>query len=130
MKYNIYINQLALQELTPQLDLKDGAILDYLIGFCAADNKNIDQLDNKEEGINYRYTWINYKHLLQEMPLLKFTHISTLTARLKKIKKAGFIKTKILSSEKNGSRKVYIRLTEKIEKLFFTENNIPIDLDK
>jgi len=69
MKYNIFVNQLVLSKT--KLDLKDCAILDYLRAFCQTDDKNIKQLEIKEAGISYNYTWINFNYLIKEMPLLR-----------------------------------------------------------
>jgi len=119
MKYSIHINQIALQEIDKNLDIKDGAILDYLIAFCSADDKKIDQIDTQEGGQSYRYTWIDYSHLIKEMPLLGFNTTNAVYLRMRKLKNSGFIKTKVLSSEKTGQRKLYVRLTEKIKLLSF-----------
>ena len=122
MKWNIFINQLALQSIDKKLDIKDGAILSYLIDFCSADDKKIDQMDIRESGETYRYTWINYGHLIEEMPLLKFNQTVSITQRIKKLEKAGLIKAK--TENHPTGKKVYIRLTEKIKELFF--NSTPL----
>lgn len=114
MKYNININQLALA--SKKLDLKDCAILDYLKAFCSADDKKIRQMTIKEEGIDYNYTWINFKHLIREMPLLGIKYKSSISERMKKIEKTGYIKT-FLGPDQN----FYVRLTEKIKEIDFTK---------
>ena len=130
MKYSIYINQLKLNEISNNLDIKDAGILSYCIDFCSADDKNTDQLDFTENGIKYRYTWINYNHLIKEMPLLKFKQTSSITQRIKKLTKAGLIKSKTLNSERLGNRKVYIRLTEKVKELFFSSGDQLIQISR
>lgn len=124
MKYNIFINQKVLVELAPNLDIKDGAILNYLYDFCAADDKNTDQMNFIEGGINYRYTWVDFSHLVQNLPILQFRQTSSISQRLKRIEKAGFIKTKIDYSEQTGHKKTYIRLTEKIKFLNFSNDTL------
>ena len=113
MKYTIRINQLALANT--KLDLKDATILDYLIGFCSADDKNIKQLSFSEGGKDYRYTWINFNYLIKEMPLLRLKSKASISDRITNIQKAGFIKT-----FKAPDRSLYIRLTEKIKELEFS----------
>ena len=130
MKYNIFINQLALHRIDKDLDVKDGAILDYIISFCSADDKKIDQLTYREGERTYRYTWIDYRPLIKEMPLLQFTTTTPVYQRIQKLKKAGLIKTKVIRSEERGQKKLYVRLTERIKDLFF-KNDSPniVELD-
>jgi hypothetical protein len=120
MKYSINVNQLALSKFK-KLDIKDAAILDFLKDFCASDDKNVDQMDFEEDGRKYRYTWINYGYLIEQMPLLQFKQTSSITYRLQKIADYKLIKIRTLNSEKNGRRKTYIRLTEKIKEITFYE---------
>lgn len=112
MKYNIFVNQLVLSKT--KLDLKDCAILDYLRAFCQTDDKNIKQLEIKEAGISYNYTWINFNYLIKEMPLLRLKQKASISERIGKIEKAGFIKT-----FRAPDRSIYVRLTEKIKELEF-----------
>jgi len=112
MKYNIFINQLVLS--ASKLDIKDCAILDYLKDFCGIDDKKIKQLEITEKEITYKYTWINFNHIIKEMPLLGIKQKASISERLKKIQKAGFIKM-----FRAPDRSIYIRLTEKIKELYF-----------
>jgi len=112
MKYHIIINQLVLAKT--KLDLKDAAILDYLRTFCSVDDKKIKQLVITENGIDYRYTWINFNHLIDEMPLLKIKDKAAISRRIKKLEKIGFIKV-----FRAPDRSCYVRLTEKIKELDF-----------
>ncbi|MHA1329804.1 MAG: hypothetical protein ACTSR2_01885, partial [Candidatus Hodarchaeales archaeon] len=129
MKYTLSINQLVLSQY--DLDIKDAAILDYLIAWCQADDRTSKQIlvKEKEGGREYRYTWINYNHLIREMPLLKIKQKASISTRIKKLSKVGFIKT---FQAKN--REMYIRLTEKIKELHFGEavslNKHPVSLNK
>jgi len=122
MKYQIIINQLVLSKT--KLDIKDAAILDYLRAWCQADDKRVKQLTIKEGGTEYRYTWINLKHLIKEMPLLKIKQKASISQRIKKIEKAGYIKT-----FRGPDTNLYVRLTEKIKELEFKEEE-GVNLDK
>jgi hypothetical protein len=115
MKYFIQINQEVLSKYK-SLDVKDAAILDYLRAWCQADDKKVKQLSIKEEGIEYRYTWINFNFLITEIPLLKIKSKSAISERISKIEKTGFIKT-----FKAPDQNLYVRLTEKIKELEFKE---------
>lgn len=117
MKYTIFINQSVLAQYK-KLDIKDGAILDYLIAFCSSDDKSIRQLTIKERGVDYQYTWINYNHLIKEMPMLGIRSKEPITRRIKKIEKAGFIKT-----FRAPDMSLYIRLTPKIKELYFQNDD-------
>lgn len=112
MKYSINLNQLVLSETN--LDIKDGAILEYLKAFCMADDKKVKQLTISEGGIDFRYTWINFNYLIKEMPLLKIKQKASISERIKKIEKEGFIKT-----FRAPDRSLYIRLMPKIKELEF-----------
>ena len=112
MKYYININQSILSET--KLDIKDASILDYIIAFCGVDNKKVKQMNFEENGITYRYTWINFNHIIKEMPLLKISSKGAISKRIDNLKKAGFIKT-FLAPE--GS--LYIRITEEVNRLNF-----------
>lgn len=119
MKYSININQRAFVEVAPELDIKDALIISFLKDFCGVDDKRIKQMNYEEDGKVYRYTWINLKHLIKEMPLLAIKDIPAISVRISKIEKAGFIK-KHLSPDNS----LYIRLTEKIKGLDF-ETPVP-----
>lgn len=119
MKYHVSINQEVLSKYH-SLDIKDGAILDYLIAFCSSDDKNIRQLTIKERGNDYKYTWINYNHLIREMPILRIKSKEPIARRIKKIEKVGFIKT-----FRAPDMSLYIRLTPKIKELYFKIGNTP-----
>ena len=125
MKYSIFINQKNITELAPKLDIVDAAILDFLIHFCSSDDKKIKQMTFQEEGISYRYTWINYGYLIEQMPLLGIRQKTSITNRLQKISDEGFIKT-FYAKDQN----VYIRLTEKIKSLYFEESEPSIKTDR
>ncbi len=108
IQYNININQYELHKT--KLDLVDCAILDYLKKFCGVDDKRVKQLTITEEGKMYQYTWINFNYLIKQMPLLRIKSKSTISSRIQKIERAGFIKT-----FRAPDRSLYVRLAEKIK---------------
>ena len=117
MKYNINLNQRALYELTPKIKLVEAVILDYLIMLCREQNEKIE-----EQRIN-GYTWVDYKYLLKDMPLLKGRTPATLTPKIKKLKELGYIETFIQDSRK------FVKLTTLCESLF-RNLNAPIKKTK
>lgn len=112
MKYSINLNQLALSKT--KLDIKDGAILEYLKSFCMVDDKKVKELTVREGGMDYRYTWINFNYLILEMPLIKIKGKASISERINKIEKEGFIKT-----FRAPDRSLYVRLMPKIKNLEF-----------
>ena len=105
MLYSININQLALTKT--QLDLIDGAIMCYLHAISSSNAEDINK--NRING----FTWINFKHLISEMPLLKINNKCAISRRMKKIEKEGFI-----NIMKQGNN-LYIKLTALFDELFF-----------
>jgi hypothetical protein len=117
MKYFIQINQIVLSQYK-SLDIKDAAILDYLRAWCQADDKKVRQLSIKEGGVEYKYNWINFKYLIEEMPLLKIKDKGAISRRIEKLEKTGLIKT-FRAPDMN----LYVRLTEKIKEIEFDNRN-------
>jgi len=105
MKYNININQLELSKTN--IDIIDASILDYVITMCNSLSKAVQA--KRIDG----YTWINYRRLISDMPLLKINSKSALTPRFKKLEEAGFILIRYL----DGGR-LFISLTDKVDSLF------------
>ena len=114
MKYNININQLALFETA--LDMQDSAILDYLYFICSSKNKKIvaQRIDD--------WTWVNYKALMVDMPLLRIKAKSSISKRIKKIESEGFISTKLL----HGDR-LFVKTNSKMDELFVKTNGTVLD---
>ncbi len=109
MKYNININQKELAKTT--LDIKDGAILDYLIIYANSNNAKIEkQRIKNEEGV---WTWLNYKTISSDMPLLRIKSSAAMSTRINKITEEGFIKT-----YHKDNQRLYFQLTEKVDSLF------------
>jgi len=118
MKYTIIINQLALQEIAPELDVIDATLLDYLIHFCSAEDARVARITFTEGGTSRKYVWINYKHLMKELPIIKIKSKSAISSRIARIEKSGFIKTR---QEYGTKGRLYVLLTEKIKDLFFSK---------
>ena len=113
MKYRISINQQVLAET--QLDLLDTAILDYIHFICTSRNPKIENSRRQDDvGI---WTWVDYSHLMSSMPLLRIKTRSSVTPRIRKVEKEGFILTK-----KHG-RRLYVLLEAKIDTLFVKTND-------
>ena len=125
MKYTIYINQKELSKT--YFDLIDGSILDYLYFICNSKNEKI----NKQR-IN-GYTWVDYKKILSDNPLLRIKSKGALSRRVKKMEESGFIK--LIERRKNGHKLKYFALTKRTNSLFtqthdpIHENENPIHLD-
>jgi hypothetical protein len=115
MKYNININQLALNDMAPSMDIVEAAILDYLIIICKSVNEKIDnkRFIDKDGEV---WTWVDFQTLLEEMPLLHLYSRSSLTPRIKKIEENGFIST--FKKRINGHIRLFVKLNRKIEGLF------------
>ncbi|MDD3807374.1 MAG: hypothetical protein PHE86_04985 [Candidatus Marinimicrobia bacterium] len=89
MKYGIYINQVGVTDngLVDKTDMVDWAIIDYLYHWYFAENSKV--IIQK----NVRYVWVNYNHLMKEMPMLRIKDKDAISARFKKLKKLGLIET-------------------------------------
>lgn len=108
MKYNININQLALSKTT--LDIADCAILDWMITICNSKNKKIES--RRKDG----FTQIDYKKLIDDMPLLRIKSKGAISLRVKRIEENGFITVNRAFHQSN-----FIQLTDKIDSLFIGE---------
>lgn len=108
MKYSIFINQKLLQEVAPEINLKDAAILDYVKNLCRSRSKKLCKVQSNDGKI---YTWMDYKHLLREMPLLGFKSTAAISYAIKRLEKSGFITT---AQDEKTYRK-YVTLTDKID---------------
>ncbi len=117
MKYNININQEKLIEIEPRAKLIDGAILDYLYWLCNSTSEEVEKL-RKKDFSGLRYTWVNYEHLLDDMPLLKGRSRASLTPVFQRLEKWGFIKTMIIKHQMK-----YVSLLSKMDKLFRKSNS-------
>lgn len=114
MKYNININQLAIKELAPELDITDAAILDYIIVICNSKNERIEEQRIKSGDVSL--TWIDMGNLLKDMPLLNISSRSSLTPRFKKLVDAGFIS--VTKKRVKGHVRLFVKLDTKVDSLF------------
>ena len=117
MKYIIIINQQILSKTN--LDIVDGAILDYIKFYCGSQNEKIKKqriIEKKET-----WTWIDYSTLLKDMPLLKIKNTGAITRRITRIEENGYIKTKRFKHAKK-----YFKITAKFDELLIDVNS-PID---
>jgi len=111
MKYTISINQKALHEIAPELDLVHYAILDYLYFICSSVSEKIAK--SRIHDMSGSWTWIDYSHLMSEMPALKIKTASSITKRIQAIVQSGFIKTM-----KGHRFRIYAQLLPKIDSVF------------
>jgi hypothetical protein len=119
MKYSIYINQVGIiqAKLLEQTDFKDWAIIDYLKDWYFSGYSK--KISVTEEDKHIDYVWVNYNHLIESMPMLKFDK-NDLSLRFKKLKKLGLIKT-----HQTKDNTLYFILTEKCVDICFYKENIP-----
>jgi len=91
MKYYILINQVGIVEagLHTKTDMVDWAIIDYLQQWYFSERKKT--IFNTND--NNHYVWVNYNHLIQEMPMLGIKDKHAISHRLKKLKNLNLIKT-------------------------------------
>jgi len=85
MKYHILINQAGIVNsgLHTKTDVIDWSLLDYI--FSWQQSPNAARIDDK--------VWINYKHLIAEMPLLGLNEKSGVSKRIKKARELGLLET-------------------------------------
>lgn len=100
MKYSILINQLAVvnNNLHDDTDLIDWALMDYIQQWIT--HPKAQKLGDK--------VWINYKHILTEMPLLGLKAKSSISNRVHKLESLGLIET-----EKDDSFRLFVKMTNK-----------------
>jgi hypothetical protein len=95
--YTITIPQKNLSIIAPGLDIKDAAILIYLINLSGA--KKIKWLKHnklyydfeKESGLPIRLFWCDFKTVGRKNPLLKIKSSSGIKQRILKLQKHGFL---------------------------------------
>lgn len=117
MKYNININQKVLSETN--LDLIDATILDYIYVICNSRNPKITA--NRIDG----YTWIDYTKILSDNPMMRIKSKGALSPRVQKLQDEGFILIKMIA--RKGVNRMYFDLTEKVDTLFMTTNDLVHD---
>lgn len=107
MKAFITINQKAFAQLAAaskvKIDLKDAAIFRYIFDFSLSTKTEKKLIDNE------LYTWIAYKKIIDDNPLLGISNKKVIQRRIDKL-----IKLKLLDkyfSKEDGS-KVFIKITD------------------
>lgn len=110
MKYTITINQSALAEsgLLHQTDWIEWCIIDYLKDFVLYKDSKRIRYENEE------YIWLNYRHLLLNMPCLKIVSKSAISKRIRHLQELGLIKT--IQATDNS---LYYTITDKMIDYFF-----------
>ncbi len=118
MKYTITINQLGIlyAGLIFETDLIDWAIVDYLKDFIYYKQSKRVIYQGEE------YIWLNYKHLMSSMPLLKFNGAWTISRRINKLRKLGLIKT-----VRTKDNTLYYTFTDKLIDVCFAKKS---DIEK
>ena len=119
MKYTIMINQVGIVKagLHTKTDMIDWAILDYLKDWYFSGYAR--KLSITEDSKHIDYVWVNYSHLLQNMPIIGIKNKDALTKRFKKLRKLGLIKT--FQTKDNT---LYFILTPlAIETFYYQEND-------
>lgn len=120
MKYNININQLAMSEISPKMDIIDGAILDYIIYLCQSVNDKVDAKRYVDEN-NVKWTWLDYGSLIGNMPMLGIKTSGGITHRIKKIEESGFIQTRLF--RKRTGSVCYVKITDLVDRLFVLDKD-------
>ncbi len=132
MKINISINQqgIASLGLAGKTDLIDWAILDYIKDWYFLREARRIEI-SEEDGRRISYVWINYSHLLTNMPLLSEKNPKTdklkkidknrLTERLRRLERLNLIR--LFRAPDNT---IYVRLTELYAKAAFLDEDPPV----
>lgn len=111
MKYSININQKAIIDMWLDLDLIDLAIFDYI-----KDLSNYSKLVKIE--IEWKtYFWVQYNHLIENMPLLWITNKKVLLRRLDKLIKVWLLEKQIINWNST-----YFRFWKNYDKYVFSED--------
>lgn len=100
MKFSIHINQAGVVDagLHTKTDMVDWALLDYIFGW--QQNKKAKTLNGK--------VWLNYSHILTEMPLLGLNTKSSISNRIKKLRELNLIET----NQSPVDQRLYVKTSE------------------
>lgn len=109
MKYHISINQRSVVTNGLGLDLVDMAIVDYCRDFFHSPKTTRKTMEDGRP-----WYWIDYAHLISEMPILGISDQDVLSRRIRKIADTGVLERFV--DKKNKSR-TYLRFGEKYELL-------------
>lgn len=120
MKNYTFISQ-NLKKLSRKLNLIDAAILDEIIAVCAVQSSYPGLFHQEANGL-YRYTLLNLERIIKDLPMLRIKAKSSISERIDKIEKEGFIKT---LNKPDGS--LYVRLEDKAILLLFDKKTVWLD---
>jgi hypothetical protein len=113
MKYTSFINHVAIAKYKLNLTIADAIIVEYMQDICNSQSEKV-----KAKRID-GYTWLNYDHLIKELPFLNITLKTFKNSNVKRIKESGLFDFKLIKS-KNGTR-TYIQQTAKCDLLKYTD---------
>jgi hypothetical protein len=119
--FEITIPQKSLS-IIKDLDIVDASILVYCNNiiktrhYTISEHRKLFPIGAPEQERKL-YTWIDYNHLMESMPLLKITTKRALYNRLQKLVRLGLLK-----KETYKHNMPYFRLTERAEGLIITNN--------
>lgn len=114
----IIINQKRLCALTPKITLFEAAILSYFFQICRSEDLKM----LRDKGENSSFTLVNLSQIQQDLPILHFKSLSSISERIQKLEKLGYIKG--LTIPDSQGKKLYIQLTKKTKDVF--DNTQPI----
>ena len=109
MKWSFFINQEAIANagLLDKTDVFDWMILSY-----------IKEWGDTKQGLRKgTKTWINYKHLMGDMPLLGIKHKGALSKKVKKLVELGLLETELDVVE----QKLYAETTTYYSKILYSK---------
>jgi len=119
-KYTIYIKQKALLEISPTINLREAAVLDYIATFCTYNNLKIEA-QRTEDG----YTWIDYSKLIRDMPILHIKKKAPITKIVNSLENNhGLIETK--KECQHGKPRKFFKLTTITENLILKNGDSEI----
>lgn len=101
-----------LHKLTPEITLKEAAILDYIIFICRSMNKKV-----VAKRKNWK-TWVDYGKLIEDMPLLHLKSTGSISKKIDKLVEYWYLEKTLYD------RKAYLDMTEMVDKLFLSGNDV------
>jgi len=111
MKYTFFINQEAIANagLLDKTDVFDWMILSY-----------IKEWGDTKQGLRKgTKTWINYKHLMADMPMLGIKHKSGVSRKIKNLVELGLLETELDFVE----QKLYAETTPYYSQIVYSKNS-------
>ncbi len=117
MLYSITLNQKVLLELEPSITITESIVLVAVYHLCTSVN---EQIENKRiTKNNIRYTWVDYKNLLEQVPLLNLKHPTSLWRVLKRLEDFEF-----LTSTIGQHKRKFVAMLPRVDEIFasYTKN--------